>query len=135
MKTAIGVALVIALLAVAYYFAAVLPAQNKARLQLDREKFEQEVREKKAKEQEATQKENQRAFDRQNAESEYHSCLLDAENKFNRGLELNGTPIPGKKGSYDLPREMLKNLENQHNDENEACRKEYELALKAIEAK
>jgi len=96
LKTALGIALIVALLAVAYYFGVALPTQNRAKLQL---------------------------------------CLVAAEGRFNRGLELNGTPVPGKKDSYNLPSDMLKNLHKQQNDENEACRKEYELTLKAIEAK
>jgi hypothetical protein len=135
MKTALGIALVITLLAVAYYFGVALPAQDKAKLQLDREKFEQELKEKKAKEQEAGQKQNQWEFDKQNAETAYRQCLVEAEHRFNRDLELNGTPIPGKKDSYDLPTGMLKDLHRQQNDEDEACRKEYELTLKTIEAK
>lgn len=127
----VAVALVTALLAVAYYFGVALPAQSRARIQLEREKFEQEQKEK----QEAAQEKLARTIDRGKAETDYRGCLADAEANFNRGLKLNGTPIEGKDGSYDLPREMLKNLQSQQNQENEACRREYELALKAIEAK
>jgi hypothetical protein len=135
LKTILIVAAVIAFLAIAYYFVIALPAQNKAKLQFERDKFEQELKEKSAKEQEERQKENQRAFEKENAQTKYQGCLLDAENHYNRGLEMNGTPTPGKKGEYTLPRDMLQHLDERQRQEEAGCRSEYDLALKAIEAK
>ena len=138
MKTAVGIALVIMLLALAYYFGIALPEQNRAKLQFERDKFEQERKEKqnqqRAKELEAMQKHAQRGIEKKNAEDVYHACRVAAENDFNKGLELNGTPIPGEKGSYNLPSETSKVLHKQQNDEKEACRKVYEVTLKDIDA-
>lgn len=82
LKAIVVVAAVIAFLAVAYYFVIALPAQNKAKVQFERDKFEQELKEKSAKEQEERQKENQRAFEKQNAQTRYESCLLDADDHY-----------------------------------------------------
>jgi len=135
MRTILGVAGAIALLAVAYYFAVALPEQNKAKLQFERDKFNQELEEKRAKKEEEAQKENQRVFGKQNAQREYDGCLEDATKKFNSDLELNGTPVPGKPGTYNAPSAIMNEIEKRVAENKETCRRQYETKLKAIEAK
>jgi hypothetical protein len=135
MRTVLGVAGAIALLAIAYYFAVALPEQNKAKLQFERDKFNQEVAGKKARTEEEAQKESQRVFGKQNAQSEYDGCLEDARKKFNRDLELNGTPVPGEPGTYNAPSAIMNEIEKRQAENKEACRRQYETKLKAIEAK
>jgi hypothetical protein len=135
MRTILGVAGAIALLAIAYYFAVALPEQNRANLQLERDKFNHELEEKKAKALEEAQKESQRAFGRENAQTEYDGCLEVVTKKFNRDLELNGTPIPGKPGTYNAPSAIMNEIQKQEAENKEACRRQYETKLKAIEAK
>jgi hypothetical protein len=135
MRTILGIAGAIALLAIAYYFAVALPEENRARLQLERDKFNQQLEEKKAKEAEQTLKESQRAIGKENAQSEYEACVQDATKKFNRDLALNGTPVPGKPGTYSAPSAIMNQIEKGEAEKKETCRMQYETKLKAIEVK
>ena len=134
MQTIIGIAGAIALLAIAYYFAVALPEQNRARLQLERDKFNQELEQRKTKEDEEARKESQRSIGKESAQTEYDTCLEDARKKFNRDLELNGKPVSGKPGTYTAPSTIMNEIEKQQSGNIEACRRQYETKLKGIEA-
>jgi hypothetical protein len=125
----------IALLAIAFYFAIALPMHDRAKLQFEREKFETEQRDKKTKEEAEALKHQMQQQARESADTKNLGCLAAAETRFNSGLELNGTPIPGKKGSYHLSQAALAHLRKEQNDNDEECRRQYELDLKAIDAK
>jgi hypothetical protein len=125
----------IALLAVAFYFAIALPMHDRAKLQLEREKFELEQKEKKAKEETEEVKRRMQQQARDAAGTKNLDCLADNEAHFNSGLELNGTPIPGKKRSRHLSQTAVTRLHKEQNDNDEGCRRQYELDLKAIDAR
>jgi hypothetical protein len=133
MKNAVTIAVIAALLSIAYYFAIALPHQDAAKLQLERDKFEQEEKLRQATEEanSARQQEIEKAKDQ--AETKLLVCEASAESKYNRGLELNGTPVPGKKGVYNGSRALFDGLKKEQREENAACQRQYELDLKAAE--
>lgn len=68
------------------------------------------------------------------AYSRYLHCQAEAEEKHNRDLEVQGRPVPGKKGEYveKIPGSFDK-LQQQENFEDTECRKVYEAELGLIQ--
>jgi hypothetical protein len=71
---------------------------------------------------------------RQATYTRYLDCRAGAEESFNRGLEVQGTPTPGKKGIFTekIPGSFDKLRQQQNFDETE-CRKVYEAELGLIQ--
>ena len=71
---------------------------------------------------------------RHDAYSRYLECKVEAERAYNDGLEEEGTPTPGNKGSYreKYPGAFDK-LKEQQNFDNAECRKVYEAELGLIQ--
>jgi len=128
-------ALIIAILAIAFYFAVALPLHDRAKLQLEREKFELEQKEKNAKEAAERAVREERAKARDDANTEYLDCLASSERQFNKDLELNGKPVPGKVGVYSGSNEMFGQFEKRQKERDDGCRKEYEIKVKISDSK
>jgi hypothetical protein len=93
-------AVIIMCLAIAYYFVIELPNQNKAKLDLEKQKIEREQQEK------------------SNRETKLINCRAQVESYRNDYLRLNGTPVPGEPGVYrGVNTEQLHRIEKDGNDE------------------
>jgi hypothetical protein len=102
--------------AVAYYFAIALPADNEARLRLEREKYEDEQRRRKGEESRVLEEasERQRLLDR---------CLESADQAYWTYVKLNGTEFKG--GEVRAPANIWNTADKRKNDERDACFKRY----------
>lgn len=79
-----------------YYFVIALPSHNRAVLQFEREKFEQETAAKQRREAAAE-------LDAELREGILESCTDAAEREYWFYVKLNGKPIPGKDGTWTAP--------------------------------
>jgi hypothetical protein len=80
-------------LAIAYYFVIALPANERAKLEFEREKFRALQSEK------ATREEDEKSQAELNQRLR-EACLDDAEKDYWDYVKLNGKPVPGKEGTY-----------------------------------
>ncbi len=71
---------------------------------------------------------------RKEAYMRYLECSAQAEARYNAGLKLEGTPVPGRKGVYaERYRGAFDKLREQRNFEDTECRKIYEAELGLIQ--
>jgi len=106
--------IVIACLAVSYYFIIALPSQNKAKFELEKQKLEMEKQEK----QEIKSKESER-------EMKLLNCRASVETRRNEYLQLNGKPVPGKPGVYHIYGYVQETLDKIERDGNQECTRMY----------
>jgi hypothetical protein len=78
---------------ISYYFLVALPANNKARLDFERQKYQDGQAERKAKE-EAEKDAQARRW------SETLNCQVEADKAYWNYVKLNGQPVPGKDGVW-----------------------------------
>src|SRR5580692_7492243 len=124
-------AAIVALLCVALYFAVLLPLNDRAKLQLEREKFEQQEKVRQEKEQADSERQQEIKDAKSQAQTDLLNCRAVAEDTYNKGLELNGTPVPGKKGVYTGSASKFNELQKRQREEDAECQHQYELDLKA----
>lgn len=128
-------AAIIALLSIALYFAVLLPQHDRAKLQLEREKFEQQEKVRQEKEQADSERQQEIEKAKDQAKTDLLDCRATTERNYGKGLKLNGTLVPGKKDTYRGPTSLFDQLEKEQRAEDAACQRQYELDLKAAEQK
>lgn len=106
--------LLIPALAVSYYFGVVLPANERTRLQLEKDKYEAEKKEKAEQHERAASNEKMLGFCVDGTDAEYWSYI-----------KLNGTPVAGKPGTYSAPTYIWEAAQKRKNDGLAECHKEY----------
>jgi hypothetical protein len=114
-KAAFLAILLIPALAVSYYFVVVLPSNERAKLQLEKDKYEAEKKERA--EREEQKKDNDILFG---------SCTVDADSAYWSYVKLNGKPVPGKAGTYSAPMHIWDAAEKRKSNALAECHKEFD---------
>jgi hypothetical protein len=103
MKIAILLLSTVLVLSISYYFVVALPANQRARLEFDQQKYQDEQKEKAAQKMRAD-------VERQANEMSLVDCLDLAQKASNKTLELNGTAVEGHPGAYNAPERVFDNM-------------------------
>ena len=128
-------AAIVALLCIALYFAIFLPMHDRAKLQLEREKFKQQEKVRQEKERADSERHQEIEKAKDQARTNLLDCRAVAEQNYGKDLKLNGAPVPAKKDTYRGPTSLFDQLEKKQREEDAACQRQYELDLKAAEQK
>ncbi len=115
MRLLAGVSLIPAL-AIAYYFAIVLPRQNRERLDFERQKYEDQK-----KKEEASQEVQE--FNRQHLKIMRDNCVAEATNTFNTEVESNG--VRQRSGNFAVDTRVLTLLQKRKKDAIDSCYQRY----------
>lgn len=112
-------------LSVVYYFVFALPADNRAILQLEREKV---IDEKIEKQIGALRKESEKQTEARIAkinEESLQYCLDAAERDYWDYVKLNGTEVPGKKGVYTAPQHVFETARKDRKEAIDECYRQF----------
>jgi hypothetical protein len=112
-------------LAVCYYLVFALPAYNRARLALEREKF---VAAQQEKQQHLISEELAKvdaAAEKALREEKLSQCKDEVEEKYWEYIKLNGEPIPGKPGTYKATDEVWEVADRRKKADLEECYRRY----------
>jgi hypothetical protein len=96
MKAAVLLILAVPALAIGYYFAIALPANQRAALEFEKQKYEAEKQDK-------SRKASDELIANQSRKLEFDSCVEEADLEYWNYVKLNGKPIAGKPGAYNAP--------------------------------
>ena len=118
MRNGLLAVLAIPPLAVAYYFAVALPANERARLQFEKEKYEAAQKEKLA-------EESKRQKELEDQQALLDSCIGDAELTYWRYIKLNGNAVPNKPGTYTATVQVWNTADKRKNDELAECHRRF----------
>jgi hypothetical protein len=111
-KAFLVVVLAIPACSVAYYFAVALPAHNKAALEFEQQKYAAAQEEKRAAKAEAAGR-----------TLELRSCLLEADNQYDRDVKNNGEKTAN--GTYSLDTRVQSGLEHKKQNVITECQKRF----------
>jgi hypothetical protein len=97
-----------------YYFAIALPSIEREKLAFDKLKYENSIKEKKIKEELVLAAMAEK-------EKNLITCQDNVANERNKYLEMNGTPIKGKPGTFNISQNTVKELARIEKDGNDNC--------------
>ena len=101
-------------LSISYYFVIALPAANRARLEFERQKYEDSKAEREAKEQRAKEE-----ADRQ--KSKVLDCQIDAEKAYWDHVKLNGTKSAKRQDVWQAPLHVWDEARKRKKESYEEC--------------
>lgn len=117
-KLGILLVLLIPALAISYYFGIALPANERAKLQFEKDKY--------AAEQAAKSAQNE---ERESARIQLQSCLDSADTEYWSYIKLNGTLVKGKEGTegaYSTPTFVLETADKRKQNALAECHRQYD---------
>jgi hypothetical protein len=118
MKRAILLLSTVLVLSISYYFVIALPANQRARLEFDRQKYRDEQMEK-------TDEKLRADFKAQVYEKSLLDCLTQAKKAADDKLQLNGTPVDGHPGAYSAPEYVMNAIQRELSTATQECHRLY----------
>lgn len=124
MKNITFAAIIMACLAVSYYFVIALPNQNKEKLALEKQKFETEREEKMKKEVAAQQEKDEQKLKESVQQFDYNNCFVSAAKSYHADWERNCSKR-NLDSDCSLPGYIADSLDKTRKETQEECRRVY----------
>ena len=111
--------------AVSYYFVIALPQHDRAKIELEREKFQAEQKEKEKKESAEKEAKNTASFDAIAREVELEGCINKADSNYWTYVKLNGQEVENKPGTYTALQRVWDSAAKTKKAELDECHRRY----------